>query len=946
MSNISAQQVLAQPHAVVLGAPGSGKTALLGEVVRAIEDQGVTSSQILVLTPSRLAANRLRDQIGVGSNLTSSRPRARSIASFAFELCRNQNPDLKLLSGAQQQAILAELLQDQVTESAHRIWGIDRATTELTGFHQEVRDLIAVVIENQLGDAQLGQLASAHDSKGLKVALSILPDYRKKIEALGAVDPAELLVLATEGLNSDNVPKFVLVDDAQDLTAAGLKLVSKLGQHSASYIFGDPDASVISFRTGGDSFLSSFSQHKRLALSTPYSNGPRSQLLPKIAGRIGAGLVTEHRPKPQGDYKSQAEIFSSTSDESDWLAATLRRARLMDKLPWDQMAVVARTRVQLDQLAAELTARNVPVRILGVQQPLRSQQTARAVLDFGALVFGLGETDREALLTSPIVGLDALGVRRLYRELSLQSDAPRSRTQVSRELFDTLVESDSFEIRALNRATELKLRLSNQREVGAYQFVSAVLSLLPLEKLRTLSKGRGNVGLAANRVLDSILELIAAAQRFDLRFAGSAKDFVSQQLELGIPEDSLAPIGLSRAVTLATSSQLAGLSFELLAIPRLQEGIWPNLRARNALLQAGSLQAYLAGRLSSPVESIRSELTDEIRLLYKAVGAAKSQLLLSAISTQDESPSQFLNMFNIELSQNDFGMDFDLRRQVGKLRRKAFEGDQSALGVLATLALAGVPGAHPKNWQGLLALSTDQPLFDLEEQKRLSASKLEAFEKCPLHWFIQTFSGDTGNFQASLGTLLHAALEANAQGVDVAEFVQSNWHTLEFESQWYSLAQQRRSARMVSMLNEYLSKSAPLVSAEQSFQFESGGLLVSGKIDRIERTDHGLVVVDLKTGKPPSKDEVAQNRQLALYQLAMQKQGEDVSHAQIVSVGGDGLKVIEQPGLTEELRSEIEKLLERVDEELAKPEYLAAVTSHCSGDSGCQLLIAKAVQNA
>ena len=946
MSNISAEQVLAQSQAVVLGAPGAGKTALLKEVVRGLEGQGESAEQILVLTPSRLAANRLRDQIAVGSHLTSSQPRARSVSSFAFELVRRQNPDLKLLSGAQQQVIVAELIKNLVAENSHKTWGIAKATTELTGFHQEVRDLISVLIENQLSESQIGELCKSYESKGLRLALDVLPRYREAVETFGAVDPAELLVLAGNSFSGLEMPGFVLVDDAQDLTPAGLALVSKLAEASTSYIFGDPDASVISFRTGGESFLSDFPNHKRLAISAEPLGGPRDQLLPKISSRIGAGLAIDHRPKAQLSGHPQAQIFSSTSDEADWLAATLRRAKLVEKIPWDQMAVIARTRVQLDQLAADLTASNVPVRILGVQQPLRTQQTARAVLDFGSLVFGVGDPDRDALLTSPIVGLDAISVRRLYRELSLASDAPRSKTQVGKELFEFLVESESFEVRALNRATELRFRLASQGEIGAYQFVSEVIALMPLERLRTLSSGRGNVALAADRVLDSLLELIAAAQRYDLRFSGSAKDFVLQQLELGIPEDSLAPIGLSSAVTLATSSQLAGLSFELLAIPRLQEGIWPNLRARNALLQAGSLQGYIAGRLESPVENVRSELTDEIRLFYKAVGAAKSQLLLSAISTADESPSQFFTMFGIELQSNEFGMDFDLRRQVGKLRRRAFEGDKNALGMLATLALAGVSGAHPKNWQGLLELSTDQPLFIADEKKRLSASKLEAFEKCPLHWFIETFSGETGNFQASLGTLLHAALEANASGVGVAEFVQSNWHTLEFESQWYSLAQQRRSARMVAMLNEYLSKSSPLVAAEQSFQFETGGLVVSGKIDRIEKTDQGLVVVDLKTGKPPTRDEVAANRQLALYQLAMQKQGEQVSHAQIVSVGGDGLKVLEQPGLSEELRSEIDALLQRADTELASNEYLAAVSSHCSGDASCQLLIAKAVQNA
>lgn len=945
MSNISSPQLLEHSHAVVLGAPGAGKTTLLRQLVSELEGRGQLPGEILVLTPNRLAANQLRDQIALSSGLATSSPRARSISSWAFEIARKQNPELKLISGAQQQAVVAQLVEQAVAQGEHLLWGIDRTTSSLTGFQQEIRDLLAVIIENQLDLQGLFSLEQEFQTKGLKVAKSLLLNYQQRIQELGAVDPSELLVIAIGALASSELPKVVLVDDTQDLTAAGLKLIQVLGEKTNSYLFGDPDAALVGYRATGESFLASFPSHTKFSLDSAALAGERAALLPRIAARIPTGLASDHRPKPASEQQASAKLFDNVSDESDWLAASLRRAKLVDGLPWDQMAVVARTRVQLDQIARELTARRVPVRILGVQQPLRNQSAARAVLDFGALSFALGEVDREQLLASELLGLDSLAVRRLFRELSQNPEFPRSRALVAKELFEELIESDSFEVKALNKATELKLKLSQAADLSAYQFVSEVVSMMPLSRLKTLAKGSGNVALAANRQLDSILELIAASQRFDLRIATGAREFVSSQLELGIPEDSLAPIGLAPAVTLATSSQLSGKSFALVAIPRLQEGIWPNLRPRTALLGAAALQSYLVGRQSTPLQGVRGELHDELRLFYKAVGSATGKLLLSTISTSEESPSQFFAMFGIELERSEINLDFDIRRQVGRLRKRALGGDKMALSLLATLALSGVPGAHPKNWQGLLEPSTDQPLFGIEEQKRLSASKLEAFEKCPLHWFIESFSGETGNFQASLGTLLHAAMEAHAAGTEVSEYVQSNWHTLEFESHWYSLAQARRSARMVAMLNDYLAKASPLVAAEESFEHRAGQVVISGKIDRIESGEAGAIVVDLKTGKPPSKDEVGKNRQLALYQIALESKGETVSHAQIVSVGGDSLRVLEQK-LSDELRAEIGALIERADKELSQDHFLASISSHCSEDSNCQLLIARCVQDA
>ena len=944
MSNIPKQAILESSQAIIFGSPGSGKTTELIDLVSNLESEGLGSQEILVLTPSRMAANSLRDQIALNSNLAASEPRARSISSFAFEVARLQTPEIKLLSGAGQQAQIAGLILDAVEQGEHLRWGVDRTTALLSGFGQEVRDLLSVVIENRLSIADLKVMLESFESKGLRVAIDLLPRYMQRLEELNALDPSELLVVATQHLASYPKPKYVLIDDAQDLSEAGLKLALALSASSKLILFGDPDAAVAGFRSSGESFAAKFPDAGKYFLDSNYQNDSRAGLMPRVVNRIPAGLAASHRPKSMQVDTATAKIFDNQSDETDWLAAQLRRAKLLDGFAWEQMAVIARTRVQLDQLAQDLTARNVPVRILGVQKPLRQQPAALGVLEFGTLVFGLGKIDKEQFLSSPLVGFDSLGIRRLMRELRQGKDSPSTRSEISSALFEDLVESDSFEIKRLNEITELRLRLRAKGSMSAYEFVSAAIKLFPLGRLEALSRGRGNIALAANRELDALLELVAAAQRFDARGWGSAQEFVHQQLELAIPEDSLAPIGLRPAVTLATSAQLAGKSFDLVALPRLQEGIWPNLRPRNALLGANALQSYLLGRLESPIAQTKSELHDEVRLFYKAIGAAKDRLLLSAISAIDETPSQFFTMFDIAVERSEFGMDFDLRRQVGKLRKRAFSGDSSAIAMLATLALSGAPGAHPKNWQGLLPLSSDEPISK-GEKTRMSASKLEAFEKCPLHWFIETFSGETGNFQASLGTLLHAALEASAQGSDVAEYVQSNWHTLEFESQWYSLAQQRRSAKMVSFLDEYLRSSDQLHAAEQGFAFETEQLVVSGKIDRIEQSSEGMVVVDLKTGKPPTKEEVARNRQLALYQLALQSQGQEVAGARIIAVGGDSLRVIEQAALSPELRTEIEALLAKAENEAGGSEFVAAISSHCADDAQCQLLIAKSVQN-
>jgi superfamily I DNA/RNA helicase/RecB family exonuclease len=944
---LSTTEIETSVSSVILGSPGSGKTQTLVELVQSLEDLGAKPDQILVLTPSRLSANLLRDQISANSLGVASTPRAKSIASFAFSVLAKNNPDLKLLSGASQQALIANLVRSALEQKRNIGWGLDALSCELQGFQTELRDLLAVISESKLDASELFRIKEKFPKTKLQVAIDLLPNYQAALVEQNALDPSELLVHALAQLDDGVGYKYLIVDDAQDLSPAGLALVSAISKVSISFVFGDPDAAVLGFRSGSDSFVGHFSHFTKIDL--PNTSGPTAKLslLQKISGRIPSALAVTHRPRANAQTEIRAELFDNQSAEADWLAAQLRRARLIDSVSWSEMAVVARTRPQLDQLANDLSARNVPVRIIGVQKALRDQPAARAVLDFGALVYGLDQhLDTRSLLESPLVGLDSLGQRRLLRELAQVSENQGlSRTELVSNLFSELIESDSYEVGALNRVTQARFNIGAQGDISAHRFVSMATELMNLDRLKTLSKSNTSVSMASGRDLDALLELFAAAQRFDLRAGGSASEFVLNQLELSIPEDSLAPIGLRPAVTLATSAQLAGLSFELVALPRLQEGIWPNLKPRTSLLGASSLQAYLLGRSDSPEKPAGNELADELRLFYKAVGSHQSRLLLSAMDAQDEQPSQFFTMFSISGNKNSDQIDFDIRRQVGRLRARAMQSEPAAVAILAALSLAGVPGAHPRNWQGLQEISSAEPVVTNDEELRLSASKLEAFEKCPLHWFIGTFGGQSSSFQASLGTLMHAALEATSKGVDLGDFVQSNWHTLDFESKWQELAQQRRSAKMIALMTEYLEGAGHLLAAEKPFELKVGKLTVAGKIDRVEQTPEGLVVVDLKTGKPQSQAEVSSNRQLALYQLAIKSSGEKVAGARIVSVGAPSLKVLDQPELEGEKLAEINELLERASTQIGSDKFSASVSSHCAEDGSCQLLLAKAVQH-
>jgi hypothetical protein len=120
------------------------------------------------------------------------------------------------------------------------------------------------------------------------------------------------------------------------------------------------------------------------------------------------------------------------------------------------------------------------------------------------------------------------------------------------------------------------------------------------------------------------------------------------------------------------------------------------------------LDALVAGEISQARELKRSELPGELRMLNKAVGACGQRLIMSATEKEEEQLSQFLPLVHggYPPTESKTSKTYTLRSIVGELRRelastKDANPEQAALG-LARFAAAGVPGASPRSWYGLL----------------------------------------------------------------------------------------------------------------------------------------------------------------------------------------------------------------------------------------------------
>ncbi len=646
--------------------------------------------------------------------------------------------------------------------------------------------------------------------------------------------------------------------------------------------------------------------------------------LPAALGHPLAGASKEHRQLiPVGSTPSgsiRIITTASATQEAALIADTLRRAHLMDGIAWHDMAVLVRSAVwQGPLLQRALTAAGVPATVAGDELPLTAEPGTRPLLRLVSCAVQPELLDGQAaaeLLTGPLGGTDALGLRRLRRVLQAAARAagqppadellaaaisdPRELTLAGWPSARTADWATGSAIAAARRVASL-LQVARQAAQGGspHEVLWAVWDASGLaSQWQSASAAGGPRGAVADADLDAMVALFDAAARFCERLPdGSIRLFLDSVSGQEIAGDTLAaqaPRG--DTVTVLTAHRSKGLEWELVVVAGVQEGSWPDLRQRGSLLGMDELMDMVAGRepdaglpiaAMAAVQASARQLAEERRLFYVAVTRARSQLVVTAVGAADteERPSRFL----AELAGDEIEIEqvagtgrrwLSLPALTADLRRSA--ADRSlpapvrtmAAGQLARLAEAGVRGSSPREWYALTELTAADEA--LPGKVRISPSQVEKFTKCGLRWLLEAAVGAQAPGAAqAFGIVVHAAAALAAGGADddeVTKRVDELWQHLDFGSPWYNNKQRAKAAAMVAkFLDWQRSNPRQLVAVEQQLSVQMGEVTITGRVDRLERdSDGAAVVVDVKTGSSkPADAELDRHPQLGVYQLAV-----------------------------------------------------------------------------
>ncbi|MCW5775031.1 MAG: ATP-dependent helicase [Phycisphaeraceae bacterium] len=683
---------------IVLAGPGTGKTrVIVHRVAHLIAERGVEPESVLAATYTVKAAEELRERLAglIGAGV-ADRVRAHTIHGFGHRVVR-RFPDLlglwrepELIDSAQQRRLMRSLIVE------HRVYGqaigrghealIEEAERHFEAFRN------AGLTPGRCEDfarAWADRIANGVRADGTPVQDERKATAEREAQALFAghtrlfglfeaacrercwMTFADLVAMPAELLRGGGRAaallrdecRHIVVDEFQDVNRAQVDLLRLLAPPEANpdlVVVGDDDQAIYGFRGADDRafqrFASVWRQTRTIALTINYrSEQPvivaANAVISLAEGRFAPDKEVE---LPEGKRGAAAPagsvvegvLLEDDAQGADVIAAMIASAKAADpSRAWREVAILARTKLDLDRIA-------VALRIEGVPFQLRREGTAaddEGVKDLLAWV---------ELLVNPTATWAArrLLVRPPFsvgREVAIAAEALYSGRATRAEMGDGDAPPGYVEWLAANEPDNpgVSRFVETARELASFAATASAASAI----YRIVTRcDLAHADLLPARERARRVSCLVAAVRFArsvqgrLDAPGDLASFLSYYQDLSEREQGFVTTGWDRvdqsedeeetedAVQVLTAHSAKGLEFDEVFIARVnpQHG-FPKLGGDEWLdLPAGLLDDD--GERRSAKERARAE---ERRLFYVACTRARRRLVLLSKRTKTRSKS-------------------------------------------------------------------------------------------------------------------------------------------------------------------------------------------------------------------------------------------------------------------------------------------------------------------
>jgi len=600
---------------LILAGAGTGKTRVITFRVARLVEKGVPPGHILAVTFTNKAAREMQERVRelIGRKRAApgeEKPARPTICTFHSLGVRILRQHIEALGYKKNFVIYSE---------SEQLSAIKKILSHISGPGAKVDAGAVLGLLSRFRNG--GERAAAfQDPNTAALARHVQSRYQTALRACNAVDFDDLILLTLQLFNEHPTVlqacrekyKYIMVDEYQDTNAAQFQLIHHLASaHRNLCVVGDDDQSIYGWRGAESANLLDLEKHypglKVIKLEQNYRStntilSAANAVIKNNVRRRGKHLWSD---KGQG-ARITLHTFSSDEEEARRTAEIIEFARLAQRVPWRDQAILFRTNQQSRPLETALRQAGIRYHVVGGQ----SYFDRREIKDFLAYLKAFVNPHDDISLLR-IANVPPRGLSDVTMERLLAASHER-KCSVFTAMRHTDVQAQ-FVARTREAVVEFVTFIEGQHErLRAGQIVSlsawASTFLADTGYEADLRRGEKNQETADNRI-ENLRDLISTLPAPGGEPAAQLQDFLDNLSLDSDREEEKENTG--DAVTLITVHSCKGLEFPHVHIVGLEDGLLPHSRSK-----------------------VEGTMDEERRLFYVALTRAMLTLTLSHCVTR------------------------------------------------------------------------------------------------------------------------------------------------------------------------------------------------------------------------------------------------------------------------------------------------------------------------
>ena len=947
---------------MILAGAGTGKTFTLEHrIVYLIQHYHVDPSNILTITYTEKAARELKERILNKVGRSAHVMTVSTFHSFCYQLLRDYSSEQlpQLLEESEAIHMLLERF-DELGPFKSDEFPLNPPKAVIDSFipfFNRSRDELVNVAEKSTPeiDDTIYKTETVAQIDDLK---RIYPTFQKWKREMNVVDYGDMILLAFDLLkdntsvlkNVQNQFQHVIVDEFQDNNFALNEIIGLIAKdHRQITVVGDEDQVIYSFRGANSYNISAFKNRfggDPIALEENFRS---TQSILDIANesikhnteRTETSLYAKngiHGIKPKIFWGEKTEQLKYLANEISDL--------IQNGNDFHSIAVLCRTHGQVATVAESLLKSGIPV-----QARIPSYFSIPALLDLNAWcqVVACGKYQDNALFRLIKKNVNEETAHLIFNMWQRRNETPR--LQLIKEDDSILAEFPAI-VTLIDQIVEFQ-HVRQKRSAG--EMVWDIC-----EKTQLLRKHSNRYSLDDRLAMLNVGDFLKRAQNFSHRnpknHGLAAFNLYIEAIMVSGGLQTIVPGEYKKlnGIRVSTVHSVKGGEFPIVFLPFQRSGSFP-LNFRSNVMISRPPDEWLAYEQSATNTPKDHHYEEERRLFYVAVTRAQKILYILAPPKATsklikELPEHIMEKTVMKDNIKEKQSYSDLRIKYEQKVQKALANDQfeqvrdltSALEAIKQSENGEVVNLGSSDWETELTLELKKDFEPpVNEKLYLSASAIETFEQCPLKFRFGRIDGipqTASKPQLLFGTIIHTVLQQfHEPGKELSEerilqLLNNEWKKGEFD---YAVREKKFFEQGQEMLTRYaksIQENPPnVIAREERFSFELDDITINGAIDRIDKNENGVHIVDYKTSKTASP--AKSNLQLAIYSMF-------ISQSDLEEFGGlpasasllflrDDEKPIRAHSFT---REELDKTEEKINDaalRIRKKEFEAKTGRHC-----------------